>query len=115
MHTSPLVTLTLCIVGRSRAHSVVIEEKAPRRPSWLCGGGVGAGQGGAGGRGGSTSSSQCWSVSKGVRISLLPNMESIAIAIWGRGGVVSLTRPIVRGGEVGRTGWLTYLIAPGGD
>ncbi len=27
MHTSPLVTLTRCIVGRSRAHTVVTVEK----------------------------------------------------------------------------------------
>jgi hypothetical protein len=39
------VTLTQCIVGRFRAHTVVTEEKAPRRPSWLWGGGERGGGG----------------------------------------------------------------------
>ncbi len=46
MHTSPLVTSTGCIVGRSRAHTVVTVQKAGIWPNWLC---VGGGEGGAGG------------------------------------------------------------------
>jgi hypothetical protein len=38
MHTRPLVTLTGCIVRRSRAHTKVTVETAGRWPSWLCGG-----------------------------------------------------------------------------
>jgi hypothetical protein len=38
MHTRLLVTLTGCIVERSRAHTIVTVETAGRRPSWLCGG-----------------------------------------------------------------------------
>jgi hypothetical protein len=65
------VTLTRCIVGRSRTHTVVTEET-----SWFCGGG---GECGAGrGVGGLAGSSQCWSVSQGVHVSLLPTMASIA-------------------------------------
>jgi hypothetical protein len=39
MHTSPLVTLTRCTVERSRAHTVVTEEKGMTLAGCVWGGG----------------------------------------------------------------------------
>ena len=68
IRASESVRIQIC-KGRSRAHTVVTEEKAPRWPSWLCGGGGSSG----------SPQWQCWSVGQPVHSSLLPTMASIAL------------------------------------
>jgi hypothetical protein len=86
----------LCTRGRSRAHTVVTEEKAKMTQLVVWGGGGRGGEGGV-----STGSSQCWSVGHSVHSSLLPTMALFLITygIGGMGGGLSLNSPIDRRGE----------------